>query len=135
MTLSDFVIQPAQSPGQGSEIFAASWSGKEIPGTISKFLRRTRYLFHNESGSLCFLLGYLLHFHCLRELLAKGQMGLQSRNQAKFTTLSLQRHHCDPRSSWWGEAAWLHQGNWSGNRKPVSLKEQKLGQAGLPIQF
>lgn len=60
-----------------------------MPGTISKFPRRTRYLFHNESGSLCFLLGHLLHFHRLRELLAKGQMGLQGRNQAKSTTLTV----------------------------------------------
>lgn len=73
--------------------------GKETPGTISRFLRRTRYLFHDESGSLCFLLGHLLHLHRLRELLAKGQVGLQGRNQAKSTMLTVSAAPCDPRSS------------------------------------
>lgn len=79
------VISSFSWPGQ---MFTASWNGKEIPGTFSKFLRRTRYLFHNESRSLCFLLGHLLHLHSLCELLAKGQVSLQGTKQAKFTLLT-----------------------------------------------
>lgn len=76
-------------------MFTTSWIGKEIPGTVSKlkFLWRITYLFHNKSGSFCFLLGHLLHFNRLSELLAKGQMCLEDRNhntqQWQFTAALL----------------------------------------------
>ena len=105
--------------------------GRRCQEPFSKFLRRTRYLFHNESGSLCFLLGHLLHFDRLRELLAEGQMGLQGRNQTKSTPLTVYSStaatHAAPRGR---QPASISQTGME-MESQYPLKEQKLGQAGL----